>query len=476
MTFVALPTLQKNSLSTTTTTDMTTGSLSVEVTEQAVFYRADALLTNGWVLGPDNAVEFRTEEVIVTATDGTSGPGTVTFSTRAVKADGTNGAAYAWPAGTRVRNTLTTAIYDQIKDNFVSLRTPASTTIYVDAAATGVGDGTSFTDAFTTIQAAINSLPAIIDHGITIYIRKGTSAYSENVTVRSILRDGSLTLRGEYYWNGQCVAAGSAAANKFRVTAADASNIAAGDYVLITSGTGGAGAYIYYVSTTVQSVSLVSGTTYEVTLAASLDSGNIGSTEYYTICKTVVSGVWTVMGTSTAVSVNGLASIRNAATYHTISNGATVSFNQMIVINSGGWALYATTGASVSALSSVFGSSTIGVYLESTGSAVFGANSATGEFACILYGASRSITILSSQGTTIDSCILHITASNGIGVRCLYLAFANVFRSSIKITTGITGTTGMYSGYGSGIYAYTVSTNAATAKTPAAASDPSFIL
>ena len=121
MTFAALPTLQKNSLSTTTTSNMTTSSTEVEVTEQAVFYRAGVLLTHGWELGPDNAVEFRTEEVIVTSTDATSGAGTVFISTRAVKADGTNGPAYAWPSGTRIRNTLSTSVYDQIKDNFAVL-------------------------------------------------------------------------------------------------------------------------------------------------------------------------------------------------------------------------------------------------------------------------------------------------------------------------------------------------------------------
>jgi hypothetical protein len=121
MVFAALPTLQKNSLSTTTTSNMTTSSTEVEVAEQAVFYRAGVLLTHGWELGPDNAVEFRTEEVIVSATDGVSGPGTVTFSTRAVKADGTNGPAYAWLAGTRIRNTFSTSVYDQIRDNFTAL-------------------------------------------------------------------------------------------------------------------------------------------------------------------------------------------------------------------------------------------------------------------------------------------------------------------------------------------------------------------
>jgi len=155
--FAALPTLQKNGLSTTTTTPMTTGSLDVEVTEQAVFYRAGVLLTHGWELGPDNAVEFRTEEVIVSATDGTSGDGTVTFSTRAVKADGTNGPAYPWPIGTRIRNTLSTSVYDQIKDNLDIHETGLSTRIselYSNAIINGDMQiwqrGTTFTPSAST--------------------------------------------------------------------------------------------------------------------------------------------------------------------------------------------------------------------------------------------------------------------------------------------------------------------------------------
>jgi hypothetical protein len=95
---------------------------------------------------------------------------------------------------------------------------------------------------------------------------------------------------GEYYWNGQCAAAGTAAANKFRLTATDGANVAAGDHVLITSGYGGAGTYNYYVFTTVSSVSSIGSNVYEVTLTDSLDSGNIGTTEYYTIVKTEITG------------------------------------------------------------------------------------------------------------------------------------------------------------------------------------------
>jgi len=169
-------------------------------------------------------------------------------------------------------------------------KTTAAMSVYVDKAATGAGDGTSWTDAFTTIQAAINSLPTVLEHAVTIYIRKGTTTYSETLTIQQLTGKGSLTIRGEYYWNGQCAAANTAAANKFRLTATDGANIASGDPVLITSGTGGSGSYKYYVFTTVSSVSDIGSNVYEVTLSASLDSGNIGTTEYYTILKTSIGG------------------------------------------------------------------------------------------------------------------------------------------------------------------------------------------
>jgi hypothetical protein len=48
--------------------------------------------------------------------------------------------------------------------------------IYVDKEAVGTGDGTSYTNAFTTIQAAVDSCPDIIAHAYTIYVRAGTKA------------------------------------------------------------------------------------------------------------------------------------------------------------------------------------------------------------------------------------------------------------------------------------------------------------
>ena len=117
--------------------------------------------------------------------------------------------------------------------------TVATQKIYVDKAATGTGDGTSWANAFTTIQAAINSLPAIINHAVTILIRKGATPYAENVTVQRTVSAGSITIQGEYYWNNRVASAGSGA-GKFNLNATD-TGIAAGDKILLMKYTGALG-------------------------------------------------------------------------------------------------------------------------------------------------------------------------------------------------------------------------------------------
>lgn len=56
----------------------------------------------------------------------------------------------------------------------ISSVSTANKTIYVDKEATGSGDGTSWADAFTTIQAAVNSLEDSDIHVYTIRVRNGT--------------------------------------------------------------------------------------------------------------------------------------------------------------------------------------------------------------------------------------------------------------------------------------------------------------
>jgi hypothetical protein len=300
MAYVELTPLQKNSLPAKTTSLLADDGVSVEVDDQSVFYRGGSLLTKGWVLGPDNAVDSYTEEITVSATDDVTGDGTVTISARAVKADGTNGAAREWPIGTTIKNTYTTGTHDQVIDNFIehatlitarATKTTAAMSVYVDAAATGAGDGTSWTDAFTTIQAAIDSLSTVLEHAVTVYIRKGASAYA-GASVAQLIGKGSLVFAGEYYWNGQCATAtDGASTTKFNTIAhTDGANIEVGDHVLVTYSTGGAGAYNYYILSTVKAVTDEGSNIHQIELNNAADWGNIGAGSYYTIVKTEISG------------------------------------------------------------------------------------------------------------------------------------------------------------------------------------------
>jgi hypothetical protein len=481
MVYAALPDIQKNSISTLTTSDMTEGSLSVEVDEQAVFYKGGVLLTAGIEFGPDNAVEFRTEECVITSTDGTSGPGTVNIATRAVGADGTNGAAYAWPAGTRIRSSFSSAIYASICGNFNSLRTAATTSIYVDKAATGTGNGTSWTNAFTTIQAAINSLPTVLENDVTIYIRKGTTAYSETLTIQQITGKGSLNIRGEYYWNGQCATASDGASTtKFNTDAhADGANIAVGDRVLVTSGYGGAGEHNYYVLSTVKAVTDEGSNIYRIELNDALDSGNLGTGCYYTIVKTELASAITVTNTA-LIRLYGI--YDSVATPLTLNRSSVSEMSCLILIGSSfcvtsilslinnirnSYIATSSTNRSALAISNGSGCS-IGVSASIAQSAAY---------TCVLYSATTNNSYAAIQISTGATCscygaILKGVSTTGTGILALRLGFCEVANTCIVYNTG----TGLRSTYNGAIQVgIGNNNNATTPKTPASATDAAYI-
>jgi hypothetical protein len=352
----------------------------------------------------------------------------------------------------------------------VASKTIAAQSIYVDNAATGTGDGTSWTNAFVTIQAAINSLPTVLENAVTIYVRKGTTAYSKTLTVQQISGKGSLTICGEYFWNGQCAAAGTPAANKFRLTATDGENIAAGDLVLVTSRYGGPGSYKYYVYTTVSSVSSIGGNVYEITLTDSLDSGNIGTTEFYTIVKTSVSGVLTV--SASTVSTTGI-----YLTGCSITDSARVHFKNTFIV-SATTAISCASGGNFSSQSCYLYGASYTLNLNTNALSYLGTYSATDGQYCTVIASSSARVISSSQGfLQIESCILHITNVNGIGIYATSGSMYLIARSSIVITPGITGTTGIYCLYSSTVRTVSINnTQVATPKNPASATDPSYIV
>jgi hypothetical protein len=131
MAYVALPNPKKNSLSTTIAAPGISDSDStIPVAECAVFYDdAAALITEGIVISFDNATESASEEIKITGCSAASGAGNLTGATRGVSADGTNGAAASWIAGTKIAVNFTSTMQQRIKDDLDALDAPAH---YID--------------------------------------------------------------------------------------------------------------------------------------------------------------------------------------------------------------------------------------------------------------------------------------------------------------------------------------------------------
>jgi hypothetical protein len=440
MAYVELTPLQKNSLPAKTTSLLADDGVSVEVDDQSVFYRGGSLLTKGWVLGPDNAVDSYTEEITVSATDATTGAGTVTISARAIKADGTNGAAREWPIGTTIKNTYSTSTHDQIRDNLIAhatlitaraTKTTAAMSVYVDKAATGAGTGVDWDNAFTTIMGAIESLPNIVSTAITIRIRKSDTSYPERVIVPQIAGGGSISIEGEYYWNGNIVEAGTPSATVFRVTSDTASSIAAGDAVFITNG------HTAALLSTVASTAFVSGTTYEVTINAptyyDATWGNLSSTDYYTITKTVIipSGGWS--SKAVPLSVTGLSFDTATSVAFTPQNLTSMTIQYVIV--SGAKAAYNTTNANVFFRSCALNATGAGTYNRSfgDGTITFGAYGYD-PYACFIRAMSYSINPYNKNCVNIYNSIVGGGTSE-TAVYCMYACVVNILNTTILANT-----------------------------------------
>jgi len=69
--------------------------------------------------------------------------------------------------------------------------------IYVDKAATGANDGTSWTDAFTTIQAALDSIPYSVRDNVYVYIRRGDYRSEGTLYLNVLANNGWIEIYGE---------------------------------------------------------------------------------------------------------------------------------------------------------------------------------------------------------------------------------------------------------------------------------------
>jgi hypothetical protein len=287
---------------------------------------------------------------------------------------------------------LTDAQNTQISGVGIASGTLATQFIYVDKAATGTGTGVNWTNAFTTIQAAVDSLPAVIAHAVTIYVRKGSTAYDETVTIQRLVGAGLITLQGEYYTNNTAVAANGTGNGKFGLNAAD-TWVAAGDIVYLSK----ASAYDIILDT----VASVDGS--EVTLTTS--TATITTDYRYVIVRTVINAVSAT--STTNLTVSGL-NITTTGTCVSITGCTVYNVTSCIVESTAG------TGIAISG-----GSGTI------TGGLVYYGGGSTQSCVQVLYNA---YVVLNRVGVFTNA----LTTSTG---RCSLLVG---YESAVNLNTGCT--------------------------------------
>jgi len=358
--------------------------------------------------------------------------------------------------GTSTTQIATTEyVEDAILDR--ATRSVAVVDIYVDSAAAGSGTGVDWTNAFTTLTAALASLPTIIETAITIYVRKGASAYVEAPIVSQIVGKGSLKIQGEYYWNGQCAAASTPSTTKFNLTSTSGANIAIGDQIMVTSGSGGSGAYKYFTRTTVKGVVDKGSNVWEVELTSALDSGNIGTTEYYTIAKTQITGVWFVKNSS-VVSIYGLYLNSVARTISVDTVGALyIAYSFIETTTNFAW--FVESGGLITSEACYIGATTGTAAYTSIGGTIRAGYSAS---TVSVYSSKYPLGAAYGSLVYVSQAIVHINANFGIGVQAQKGAYFFLAVATIVITSGVTSTTGFQNVEGATVGIGTV-TNTQTA-------------
>jgi len=338
----------------------------------------------------------------------------------------------------------------------------ANKTIYVDKAATGEADGTSWTDAFTTIQAAVDSLEDIILHAYTITVRKGATPYRETVYLNSnpavnpshsIL--GSLTIEAEYYWYGDCEA-NVGGAGEITDTGAFA-DVAVGDKVYILDLNGANGRAQDYELCTVDDISNAPD-------RIGTDGAKTPTTNWkYVIVRTEISGSddGTDGGTArgNCVSHAVISNVYLDGFYMTFSDSYVIMWNACTRCY---WRYSICKDCDRGVLSE--GNSTINAtYIGIFDTEIYGVRQSHGGKMTITYFATNANYALEFAYGAVGECTYWCLASGANGARCqhngiIYMNYGTILNSV---------TNGLIVLHNSCIYTYRVTNSATTPETPA---------
>jgi hypothetical protein len=291
--------------------------------------------------------------------------------------------------------------------------------------------------------------------------------------VQQIIGKGSLTIRGEYYWNGNCAAASTPSTTKFNTAAhTDGAQIAVGDIVLVTNGYGSTGTYKYYTYSTVKGTVDKGSNIWEIEVNDAADWGNIGSNDYYTIIKTKVTGPLTYLKTA-GNSLIGMALENSGAAAEclTISEQSVVSvICCSIVGGSAGVGCRIGSGSTITDTRSSYFKGTYGL-ISGDASVVYVNTNPSNSYASVFetFASGYAVYITNQTTLSVFRCILYAPSGTGVYVR----GGAGATISRCTIPTGTTS--GIISIYGGVVVATTINNQATTPLTPAAATDPAYI-
>ena len=178
--------------------------------------------------------------------------------------------------------------------------TSAAMSILVYDGTPSAGDLTTYDEIYTTPALCFAALPAIINHAVTIKIRKAEGAAYAASTLQRTVSAGSITIQGEYYYGAATVASAGSGTGKFNVIAVHSGLVQTGDKVFLMKYSSTAGS-----STPsdgfIDTVASVDGT--EVTLTTRT-SDTFNTSWRYVIVRTECAGI--TVNCTNSVTIRGL--------------------------------------------------------------------------------------------------------------------------------------------------------------------------
>lgn len=211
-----------------------------------------------------------------------------------------------------IGETTASAIRDLIESTSSTI---ATMSILVYDGTPSESDLSTYDEIYTTPALCFAALPAIINHAVTIKIRKADGSAYAAATLQRVVSAGSITIQGEYYYNNTVASAGSGT-GKFNVIAGHSELVQAGDKVLLMKYSGTVGASTPS-DAFVDTIASVSGT--EITLTTRT-SDAFDTSWRYVIVRTAVVGI--NINATKNVEICGL--IYNEGTNPYISNSSPV--------------------------------------------------------------------------------------------------------------------------------------------------------